>query len=512
MALNTLCSDYLKVKKVTKQMGEFAVQSVFSVAAIREIEKALFAIEDSFVVMQRAASALFKHILLIRKEVQDFTLLVGGGNNGGDGLLLSVLLKQAGFNVVVLDCTQAQRKGDALKAYDVAQSSGVEVMKFDSQRAYSLGIVVDCVFGIGVRLPLNSFFNSVVLWVNNAKSQGAYIVAVDIPTGVDADTGYAQACVYADLTVSLVQRKIGNVLGVGGIASGSLMEESLGSDALLSSGQSVNLKTYWFDVDQLTNTKPCPRYADGHKGRYGHVAVFGGDYGYGGAAIMASEAASKSGAGTVGLMTRGEHLASALARNPNVMSVDAAHEGAIELMVRKNTVVVLGPGLGRKSWGERMFQLALGLQLPTVLDADGLFWLSQGTAKCLPSGSIITPHIGEASRLLGWSIDEIDQAPIKAALAMSKKYACVAVLKGVATIIADHLGSVYILGKSEPALSKGGSGDVLSGLIGAASAYYKTPLQAALMAVAWHNYAAGIAAGELGEHRAQPYDVLDFLE
>ncbi|MEL0635793.1 NAD(P)H-hydrate dehydratase [Marinomonas sp. TI.3.20] len=516
---------------MTKRIESFSVQPAFDVAGIRQIETALFDAEgDSFSVMQRAANALFKHISTNKhiatksSNSQRFIVIVGGGNNGGDGLVLALLLTQAGMNVVVLDCAQGERKGDALKAYEAARAGNVLIEPFDAMREFTHGVVVDGVLGIGARLPITGPVLSVVRWINSAKEMGAYVVAIDISTGIDSDTGYAEECVYADLTVSMVQRKLGHYLGAGAIASGRLINEALGSNSLLSKlplsgalfGQSLHgqsqSKVHWFDSHQLAQNTPCPRYPDGHKGRYGHVAVFGGDHGYGGAAIMASEAASKSGAGTVALVTRGEHLAAALARNPNVMTFDSANDRAMGLVIRKNTVVVLGPGLGRDLWGRKVFQEVIDLALPVVLDADGLFWLSQDSSVCLPEGSIITPHIGEASRLLGWSVDEINRSLIKASITLAKKYHCVAILKGVTSVVANSMGTVYITGKSEPVLSKGGSGDVLSGLVGAALAYYKTPLEAALIAAAWHNYAAGEMAKDLGERRGQPYELLDYLE
>jgi NAD(P)H-hydrate epimerase len=509
--------------KMIKHIGSFVAQPVFTVAAIRQIEKRLFAAErDPFAVMQRAAQMLFKHIAINWPDSQHFVIVVGGGNNGGDGLLLARLLKQAELNVLVLDCAKSERRGDALKAFDLALADGVDIEPFDALRECVGSVVVDGVLGIGARLPLDDALCSVVDWINRAKRAGASVMAIDLPTGVDADTGYAQAYVAADITLSMVQPKIGHVLGVGSIASGRLVNESLGSNALLSAmsegdRSSLAVASFsdqidWFDVAQLAKHKPCPRFADSHKGRYGHVAVFGGDHGYGGAAIMASEAAAKSGAGTVALMTRGEHVAASLVRNPNVMAFDLAHERAMSLGIRKDTVVVLGPGLGREEWGEALFQRVMALSLPLVLDADGLFWLAQLSDVSLPEGAVITPHLGEAARLLGWRIDAINRSPIEASVALAKQYACVVVLKGLASVIANPQGQVYIAGKSEPVLSKGGSGDVLSGMLGATLAYYKTPLEAALMAVSWHNYAAGEMAGKRGGHRAQPYDVLEYLD
>lgn len=496
-----------------KYIGAFSTQPVFSVAAIRQIEEKLFAsAEGSFTVMERAAQALFKHIAITWPDAQHFVILAGSGNNGGDGLLLAILLKQVGLDVLVLDCANRPRRGDALRAFEALQQAQVEVALFSADRACSAAVIVDGVLGIGAKLPLADNLLTVVHWINQAKRQGVSVVAIDLPTGVDADTGYAQECVAADLTISMLQIKMGNLLGRGGTAAGRLINDSLGSQSLLAAMSFEGEEAHWLDVRQLVQKKPCPRYLDSYKGNYGHVLVVGGDQGYGGAALMASEAAAKSGAGTIALLTRSEHVQASLVRTPNVMAFDAFHEKALALGVRSNSVLVLGPGLGREEWGERLFRRMMALSLPVVLDADGLFWLAQDADLELPRGSVITPHLGEAARLLGWQVEEIKRSPITAGQALANRYRCVVVLKGLATLVVNERGDVYIAGKSEPVLSKGGSGDVLSGMIGATLAYYKDSLEAALMAVSWHNYAAGEMARNEGVHRGQPYDVLNYLD
>ncbi|REG81622.1 NAD(P)H-hydrate dehydratase [Marinomonas pollencensis] len=496
-----------------RHIGAFSTQPVFNVASIRQIEKALFSFEgNSFTVMERAAQALFKHIVTKWPDAQHFVILAGAGNNGGDGLLLAVLLKQAGLQVLVLDCAHSPRSGDALRAFEAAQRAKVNVELFSIEQVCSAAVVVDGVLGIGARLPLREDLQCVVHWINQTKHKGAAVVAIDLPTGVDADTGYAQQCVEADLTISMVQLKIGNLLGRGGIAAGQLINDSLGSQSIMAEMSLAGGQLHWLDVRQFVKQKPCPRYLDSHKGSYGHVAVVGGDHGYGGAALMASEAASKTGAGTVALLTRWEHVTASLVRNPNVMAFDAQQEQVLSLGIRNHCVLVLGPGLGRARWGQQLFTQMMALSLPTVLDADGLFWLSQDSEVELPIGSVITPHLGEAARLLGWQIEQVNRSPIKAALLLARRYRCVVVLKGVTTLVVNERGDVYMAGKSEPVLSKGGSGDVLSGMLGATLAYYKDTLEAALMAVSWHNYAAGEMAVHKGVHCGQPYDVLDYLD
>lgn len=495
----------------------YPVRSLFNVQSIRNIEQQLFELSDSFAIMQQAATALFKRTVQRWPDVQRFAIVVGGGNNGGDGLLLAVLLKEAGYFVQVLDCTSRARRGDALKAYNAALGSGVACSGFEKGvadfNAFSLEnlVLVDAVLGIGARLPLSDSIVKVVQWMNQAKSVGAHIVAVDIPTGVESDSGYAVDVVMADMTVSMVQLKLGNVLGKGGIASGDVVNESLGSLGML-----PEPSARWLELARLDHKPPCPRQKDSHKGIFGHVAVVGGDHGFGGAAIMASEAASKAGAGTVALLTRAEHVSASLSRNPNVMVLTFDMEQAESLIMRGNTVLVIGPGLGRASWGKSLFDAWLSIahqrSCPMVLDADGLFWLSQSDNATLPEGAIITPHLGEAARLLNWSIERIQQDPVAACFALTKQYRCTVVLKGTSTIVADFDGKLYVTGKAEPVLAKGGAGDVLSGMIAASLAYYKEPLVASVLAVAWHNHAASSSAVALGEHSAQPYDLLNYLD
>jgi len=503
---------------MSESIGGYPVRALFDVKTIRMIEQQLFGVFDSFEVMAQAANALYKRVFQRWPQVQRFIIVAGSGNNGGDGLLFAGLLQEAGYSVCVLDCALKTRQGDALKAYELALRKGVVcqgfadgVAQFDESELENV-VVVDALLGIGARLPLSEEVIKAVQWMNGAHAQGAHLVAVDMVTGVDSDTGYAgEHAVIADLTVSMLQLKLGNVLGKGGVASGELVLESLGSSSML-----PEPTAYWLEVESLDHRSPCSRPKDCHKGMFGHVAVVGGDYGFGGAAIMASEAAAKVGAGTVGLLTRDEHIAASLSRNPNVMALWSEVESAAQRLLRHHSILVIGPGLGREQWGKILFKdwlaLAYTKGCPVVLDADGLFWLAQAGEVVLPNGSVLTPHLGEASRLLGCSVDDILKDPIDACLTLAKRYGCSVVLKGTTTIVSDDSGAVYVTGRSEPMLAKGGSGDVLSGMLGACLAYYSSALTASVVAVAWHNHAAGLSARALGEHRAQPCDLLDYVD
>lgn len=239
-----------------------------------------------------------------------------------------------------------------------------------------------------------------------------------------------------------------------------------------------------------------PRALSAHKGNFGHVLVVGGDRGTGGAVLLSAEAALRCGAGLVSLATRSEHVPAALARLPEVMSLGVHSANQLMTPVERASVLVVGPGLGQAAWGRSMLSAVAGAQVPQVWDADALNLLARGPLP-LPAASIITPHPGEAARLLGISTEAVQADRPGAARKLARKYAVVCVLKGAGTLVADPAGQLAQCNRGHPAMAGAGLGDVLSGVLGALLAQGMSSWDAACLGV-WLHACAGEQLGVQG--------------
>lgn len=481
---------------------------LFDVAAIRSREQASFAHEGaSFPMMLRAGQALYNHILRRQRGVTRLAIVVGGGNNGGDGWVVAALAAQDGLQVNVYDAASSPRKGDALRAEKIAyELENVQVRSIDELDDDHAPVIVDALLGIGFRAPLSAQFERAIQIMNGLADAGAWLVSVDCPSGLDLFTGKAELAVQADLVVTFIGDKIGHYLQDGPSFYREIVTEKLQAVDLSERPQAYCLAATALDV-----VPPCGRKPNSHKGTYGHVTVIAGDHGYGGAAIMASEAAAKSGVGTVCLYTQERHLNASLVRNPNVMAV-ASHEMNISSTLRgQESVLVIGPGLGRSEWSESIWQQFKMLDdYPTIVDADGLYWLTE--QPVVRQKMVLTPHPGEAARLLSKKVPEILQDLPLAARTIADRYQSVVILKGATSVVAAPDGRTMIVGGACPGLAKGGSGDVLSGMVGSCLAYYDDVFEAAVIAAAWHNKAAQKCQQNIGMVAMQPYQLLDYLE
>ncbi|MGE7956930.1 NAD(P)H-hydrate dehydratase [Pseudomonas sp. NPDC089530] len=238
------------------------------------------------------------------------------------------------------------------------------------------------------------------------------------------------------------------------------------------------------------------RSPSAHKGQFGHLLLIGGDRGFGGAALLAAESALRSGAGMVSLATRGEHVPAALARVPEVMALGTDSANQLMGLLDQASIIVAGPGLGQAAWGRSLLSAAANAPRPQVWDADALNLLAKG-GLALPADSVITPHPGEAARLLGITTAQVQADRPAVARALSKKYTAVAVLKGAGSLIASPDGRLARCGRGHPAMATAGLGDVLAGLVGALLAQGMPAFDSACLAV-WLHAVAGEHQGKLG--------------
>ena len=238
------------------------------------------------------------------------------------------------------------------------------------------------------------------------------------------------------------------------------------------------------------------RAPSAHKGQFGHVLLVGGDRGFGGSINLSAHAALRCGAGLVSLATRPEHVAAALVLVPEVMTLGVSSANQLMGVLAQASVVVVGPGLGQAPWGRSLLSAAAQAKMPQVWDADALNLLSNAVIG-LASGSVITPHPGEAARLLGISTEQVQADRPAAARALVKKYSVVCVLKGAGTLVAGLEGELAICNHGHPAMATAGLGDVLAGVIGALLAQGMNAFDAACLAV-WLHARAGEQQGQLG--------------
>lgn len=468
---------------------QISTSALYSTAQIRQAERQ--AIERLGIpgreLMRRAGAALFGHIQQRWPEAGELTVFCGSGNNGGDGYEVARLAIEAGYRVTVFEMADPEQlPADALSAYrDFVQAGGC-VSTFEADRSAITGIVVDALFGIGLSRPVAAGYLPAIAAINAAAGP---VVAVDVPSGLQADTGcILGAAVAADLTVTFIGPKQGLYTGAAADCRGDVVCTDLQIAELL--GQMAPAGHL------VIGTRLPKRQRSAHKGQFGHVLLIGGNHGYSGAIRLAAEAALRAGAGLVSVATRAAHSALVNIARPELMCRAAEQAGDLEQMLDKADVVVVGPGLGRDAWAQTMFDCAVAAGKPCVVDADGLNLLALGNSK--RDNWVLTPHPGEAARLLSCDTRQVGADRFAAVTALQQRYGGVALLKGAGTLIGDGLRT-YVVAAGNPGMASGGMGDVLAGVIGGLIAQGFPLYQAALVGAQVHAAAADSLAAEYGE-------------
>lgn len=464
---------------------------LYSAEQVRALDSALIAAGTSgFELMQRAAHATWRALRRHWPQACELTVLAGHGNNAGDGYLVAALAQRAGWQVRVLAVGEASRlHGDAAQALQAATAQGVPVSPWQPGAALA-GVVLDALLGTGLQGGVREPYAQAIKAINVA---GLPVAAVDIPSGLCADTGMALGeAVRAQLTVSFIGLKFGLFTGQGPDHVGELVFDDLqAAPAIIAQSAGVARR-----LAPANLVWPGPRPMTAHKGMYGRVLAIGGDHGTGGAALLSAESALRAGAGMVSLATRGEHVGAALARLPEVMVAPISSANQLLAMVEQASVLVVGPGLGQGSWGRSLLSVAASSSKQQVWDADALNLLAAG-AVSLPADSVITPHPGEAARLLGMSTAQVQADRAAAALQLASKYATTCVLKGAGSLVAAPDGRLVLCDKGHPAMATAGLGDVLAGLIAALRAQGLAAFEAASLGV-WLHASAGEQQGRRG--------------
>lgn len=467
--------------------------------------------------MARAARAAFDHLLASYPNVSRIQVLCGPGNNGGDGLLLAMLAHAQNIPTSVFLLAGEPRSEDGKRAFSKAQATGIPVSNFSAASLASEGVVVDAMLGTGVEGPLREIYASAVDEVNRL---GVPVLALDVPTGVSGDSGTVFGnAVKANSTVSFITAKRGLYTALGPDHAGEILVDDLAvpAEAYAAAGSACRVLSL---REQLGTLRA--RAGSSHKGHFGKVLVVGGDYGMGGAVILAAEAALRCGAGLVRVATREAHIAPLLTRRPEAMTVAVNHRNDLEESLAWADSVVVGPGLGQGPWGEQLLQVCLSTDKRTLLDADALNLLAALAGTELPSELLFTPHPAEAARLLQVSTAEVQGNRFKAIEALTRKFSATVVLKGNGTLVSGaalgypvddepetgDVGQPSICLAGNPGMASGGMGDVLSGMLGALLSQVSDIRGAAELGVELHSCAGDLAAERLGEMPLLPSDLL----
>lgn len=466
--------------------------------------------------MERAGEAIAQAALGLAKPSSHFWVVCGPGNNGGDGLVAARALRRFG-RPVHLSVAAELHKLSPLAARQWARLRGeVPLTALEAIEARSGDVVIDAVFGIGLNRAPAGALRQAIQAILRAREAGARVVSADLPSGLPSDDAQAfDPCVQADLTVALGAPKRGQVLEPGAALCGRLVVAGIGLDPAPSSGLTL------LEEDDVRGLLPR-RSPDSHKGTYGHVLVIAGGAGRTGAAAMSALAALRGGAGLVTVASRSDALPWIQLHAPELMGVPLpnagplgmADLGALLAAGEKKNAVVIGPGIPRgPETGALIGALLARLDVPFVLDADALNALADDLEVLAAARGevILTPHPGEMARLCGASTAEVQRDRLGRARALATERRVTVVLKGARTLIAQPGGQVAVNPTGNPGMATGGSGDILSGLLGALLAQGLTAEAAAHLGVFAHGLAGDLAAARTGEAGLIATDLLEGL-
>ena len=484
------------------------MDALYSTAAARRIDHLATAGlgGDGYLLMQRAGQAGWRVLLQRWPGAQRLVVACGSGNNGGDGYVLARLALQSGRRVRVVHppgggprtplaqraCREFLGAGGRIELFPVALDDA--------------DLLVDALLGIGLEQAPRAALAALIEALDAAP---APVFALDVPSGIDADRGSAPGvALHAQCTLQFIVAHAGLRTGAALEHGGQLLLDTLEVEA--AGYADASPRADLLDAQALRRWLP-PRRRDTHKGESGRVLCVGGELGGGGAIVLCAQAALRAGAGLVGVATRAAHVPAALARQPEAMvrAVEAG-DGLAPLLeaIGDSGVVACGPGLGGGDWGASLFQRVLGSGRPLVLDADALNQLA--AAPRALDDAILTPHPGEAGRLLGLDAAQVQHDRFGALDALVQRYACTVVLKGAGTLVGAPGCRPCVIGAGNPGMATGGMGDLLTGTIAAMRAQGLPAFEAACAGALLHSLAGDAAARE-GQRGLLPSDLLPWL-
>jgi NAD(P)H-hydrate epimerase len=479
--------------------------AVYTAAQVRALDR--HAIESlgipGYTLMTSAGEAALTTLRSYWPAAQRVVVLCGPGNNGGDGYVLARLARERRLDVKVITFADPDSlRGDAQRAWQDFIAAGGTTSTWSDDCLEHSEVVVDAIFGIGVTRDVDAVMARRFQIIND---QHVPVLALDIPSGLHPDTGRVLgAAVHAERTLSFLGLKIGFYLGEGPNYTGTVMFDSLN---VPETDLPVDASATRIGEDALARLLPRRRRTT-HKGQQGHVLVIGGGVGMAGAARLAGEAALRVGAGLVTVATRPENVAAIISDRPELICRGIESVQDIEALLDRTDVLAIGPGLGQDAWAIGLVEAALQRRKPSVFDADALNLLAQSPTVC--DNRILTPHPGEAGRLIGKSAGEIQQDRLSAAQAIVARYGGVVVLKGAGTLVVQKGALPFICDQGNPGMASPGMGDVLTGVIAGIAAQTADLAGAARTGVLVHAMAGDMAARR-GERGLLATDLFTYL-
>jgi NAD(P)H-hydrate epimerase len=434
---------------------------VYSAAQVRAMDR--HAIErgvPGYTLMQRAGDAALACLRRNWPAAQRIAVLCGAGNNGGDGYVLARLARAAGFEVAVAALADPARlSGDAARAFADFTASGGRHAAFSGRTIPGADVVVDALLGTGLVRPVAGELRACI---ESANASGRPVLSLDVPSGLDADSGQARGiAIVAARTITFVGLKSGLFLGAAREHVGALEFAGLGVPDSAREGVPPVLRR--LDTAMLAAALP-KRRRSAHKGDHGRVLIVGG-HAMAGAARLAGEAALRTGAGLVTVASTAAAASAILGRRPELIVHAATGAARLRPLLKSADAVAVGPGLGLDRRAKQLVEAVLASGKPVVVDADALTIASKRPRR--RAQWILTPHPGEAARLLESKTATIQRDRLAALAAIQKRYGGTCVLKGAGTLVSSAQGAPWVCDRGNPGMATAGSGDVLSGIIAA---------------------------------------------
>lgn len=481
--------------------------ALFSSEQIRQCEKlALSHLHlPAEELMKLAGAAAFTLLQSLYPHVHKIIVYCGSGNNAGDGYELARLAHLAGYNVIINQYKLPDElPASARAAAYAALHAGVICHWMEDEPAIiEADLIVDALLGIGLHQKVREPIASAINQINDS---GLPVLSLDIPSGLEADTGNCLGvCVKATVTLTFIGKKKGMYTLQGIEHCGTIYCDNLGLSLCLNKlTPSISLL-----VKDITLPKLAPRPLNCNKSNFGHVLVVGGDSGMPGAVRLGAMAALRVGAGMVTIATRPEYAFQGASDLFEVMIKGITTDTELLPLIKKATVCVVGPGLGLDEWGKQLFKQVLASQLPMVIDASALRLLAMEPQH--DDNWILTPHPGEAAALLDCSIGKVQSNRFKAISQLQKKYGGNIILKGAGTLIRTDEQENFICNAGNPGMASAGMGDILSGVIAGLIAQKLSLADAAKLGVWLHATAGDEAALKEGMRGLIATDLLPHL-
>ena len=477
---------------------------LYDAVAVRALDQAAIAAEErgALTLMIRAGEAALRTLQSRWPGIERVSVVCGAGNNAGDGYVLARLAHAAGIAVGVIQIGDPDKLGrEARVCFDALREVGI-IPRSDFSAIDVAEVVVDAIFGIGLAREIEGRFAAAIGRINGAT---APVLSIDIPSGINATTGWRMGvAVRATATLTLIGVKQGLLTADAPEHAGDIVFDDIGVPAAIYDGvaPSAMLLDMRYVKDRLR-----PRSRTAHKGDHGHVLIIGGAPGYAGAIRLAGEAAVRVGAGLVSVATHPDVAANVNALRPELMAHAVSRPRDLDALLAVADVVAIGPGLGQSDWAMALFGAVLDRRLPIIVDADALNLLAHEPVH--RDDWVLTPHPGEAARLLGTTTGAIHEDRFVAAAKLRDRYGGSIVLKGAGSIIVDQ-ALPGILRCGNPGMASGGMGDVLTGIIAGFVAQGFTPARAARIGACVHATAADRAAVD-GERGLLASDLMSHL-